>query len=153
MRSGVRTRAVLPWILATCVTAVVAAHHSTTEFDYAQQVTIKGTVKEVQWTNPHSYIQLMVDGDGGKRIQWSVEIGSPTLNINMGWRKTSVKAGDVVTMTLSPARSGKPYGTLRVLTFGDGQTLDGVAARIGTGPGGAAAAAPAAPAPTASKEP
>ena len=54
MRSGVRTRAVLPWILATWVTAVVAAHHSTSEFDYTQQVTIKGTVKEVQWTNPHS---------------------------------------------------------------------------------------------------
>ena len=114
MRSGVRIRAVLPWILATCVTAVVAAHHSTSEFDYTQQVTIKGTVKEVQWTNPHSYIQLMVDGEGGKKIQWSVEIGSPSLNINMGWRKSSVKAGDVVTMNVAPARSGKPYGTLRV---------------------------------------
>jgi len=153
MRSGVRTRTMLPWILATCFTAVAAAHHSTTEFDYTRQVTIKGTVKEVQWTNPHSYIQLIADGEGGEKIQWSIEIGSPSININMGWRKTSVKAGDVVTMNIAPARNGKPYGTLRVLTFGDGQKLDGVAARIGAGPGGAAAAAPAAPAPTASKEP
>jgi hypothetical protein len=53
----------------------------------------------------------------------------------MGWRKDSVKAGDVVTINLSPARSGKPYGTLRVLTFADGRTLEGVAARIGAGPG------------------
>ena len=153
MRSGVRGRAVLPWILATCVTAVVAAHHSTSEFDYTQQVTIKGTVKEVQWTNPHSYIQLLVDGEGGKRIQWSVEIGSPSLNINMGWRKNSVKVGDVVTMNLAPARNGKPYGTLRVLTFADGQKLEGVAARVGARSGGAAPAPPPAAAPAASKEP
>ena len=152
MRSGVGARAVLPWILATCVTAVVAAHHSTSEFDYTQQVTIKGTVKEVQWTNPHSYIQLMVDGEGGKKIQWSVEIGSPSLNINMGWRKTSVKAGDVVTMNIAPARSGKPYGTLRVLTFANGQKLEGVAARVG-GQRGAAPAPPAPAAPSATKEP
>ena len=140
MRSGVRTRAVLPWILATCVTAGVAAHHSTIEFDYTRQVTIKGTVKELQWTNPHSYIQVLVD-EGGKKIQWSVEIGSPTLNINMGWRKNSVVAGDQVTMLLSPARNGTPYGTLRVLTFADGRELKGVAAQVGNRP--APAAAPA----------
>ena len=100
--------------------APLSAHHSTAEFDYTKQVTIKGIVKEVQWTNPHSFIQLMVDGSNGEKVQWSVEIGSPSLNVNMGWRKNSVKAGDIVTMELSPARNGKPYGTLRVLTFADG---------------------------------
>ena len=134
MRSDVRTQVMLPWILATCFTAVAAAHHSTAEFDYSKQVTIKGTVKEIQWTNPHSYIQLIVDGEGGKKVQWSVEIGSPTLNINMGWRKNSVKVGDVVTMNLAPARNGKPYGTLRVLTFADGQKLEGVARPISGAP-------------------
>ena len=128
------------------------AHHSTAEFDYTKQVTIKGTVKEVQWTNPHSYIQLIADGEGGEKIQWSVEIGSPSLNINMGWRKNSVKVGDVVTMNLSPARNGKPYGTLRVLTFADGQKLEGVAAKVGAGPGGRAASRRPPP-PPAAKEP
>ena len=143
MGSELRIRAILPWIAAACLARAATAHHSTAEFDYTRQVTIKGTVKEVQWTNPHSYIQLITDGDAGEKIQWSVEIGSPSLNINMGWRKNSVKAGDVVTMLLSPARNGKPYGTLRVLTFSDGQKLDGVAARVGAGPGGP----PPAPAP------
>jgi len=152
MRSGVRIRAVLPWILATCVTVVVAAHHSTSEFDYTRQITIKGVVKELQWTNPHSYIQLMVDDEGGRKIQWSIEIGSPSLNINMGWRKSSVKAGDVVTMNIAPARSGKPYGTLRVLTFANGQKLEGVAARVG-GQRGGAPAPPASAASSATKEP
>jgi hypothetical protein len=128
-------RSMLLWIVALCLTRTVLAHHSTAEFDYTRQVTIKGIVKEVQWTNPHSYIQLIVDGDAGAKVQWSIEIGSPSLNINLGWRKDSVKAGDVITMILSPARSGKPYGTLRVLTFADGRKLDGVAARVGAGPG------------------
>jgi hypothetical protein len=153
MRSAERIRAVLPWILAMGVTAVVAAHHSTSEFDYTKQVTINGTVKEVQWTNPHSYIQLLVDGEGGTQIQWSVEIGSPSLNINMGWRKSSVKVGDVVTMNIAPAHNGKPYGTLRVLTFANGQKLDGVAARVGGGQRGAAPVPPAPAVPSPEKEP
>ena len=104
MRAAVRFRAILPWIVATCLTRAAIAHHSTSEFDYTKQVTIKGAVKEVQWTNPHSYIQLIADGEGGEIVQWSVEIGSPSLNIGLGWRKNSVKVGDVVTMNLSPAR-------------------------------------------------
>ena len=141
MRTELRIGAILAWVVAVCLSPVTLAHHSTAEFDYTKQVTIKGTVKEVQWTNPHSYIQLIADGDNGAKVQWSVEIGSPSLNINTGWRRNSVKPGDVVTMTLSPARNGKPYGTLRVLTFADGQQLEGVAAKIGAGPG----AAPATP--------
>ena len=140
MRSDMRLRSMLFLVLVVGHSPLAPAHHSTAEFDYTKQVTIKGIVKEVQWTNPHSYIQLLTDGEGGEKIQWSVEIGSPSLNINMGWRKNSVKAGDVVTMNLSPARSGKPYGTLRVLTFADGQKLDGVAAKFGGAP-----AAPPAP--------
>lgn len=113
------------------LTAAASAHHSTAEFDYTKQLTIQGKVKEVQWTNPHSYIQLLVAGEDGEQVEWSVEIGSPSLNINLGWRKSSVVAGDEVTMLLSPARNGTPYGTLRVLTFPDGRELKGVAAQIG----------------------
>jgi hypothetical protein len=128
MRPGRLRLAIIAF--SSLLTAVAAAHHSTAEFDYSKQVTIKGKVKEVQWTNPHSYIQLLVDGEDGKQVQWSVEIGSPSININMGWKKNSVKPGDEVTMLLSPARSGKPYGTLRVLTFPDGRELKGVAAQV-----------------------
>lgn len=119
-----------------------SAHHSTAEFDYTKQLTIQGKVKEVQWTNPHSYIQLLVAGDDGNQVEWSVEIGSPSLNINLGWRKNSVVAGDEVTMLLSPARNGKPYGTLRVLTFPDGRELKGVAAQVGNRPAPAPAPGP-----------
>ena len=109
----------------------VLAHHSTAEFDYSKTVTIKGTVKEVQWTNPHSFIQVLVPGKGGQVVQWAVEIGSPSLNYNMGWKKDSLKAGDQVTMTLAQARNGKPYATLRVATTADGRELLGSAANLG----------------------
>jgi hypothetical protein len=117
-------------LLATALAASATAHHSTAEFDYTKQITLKGTVKEVQWTNPHSYIQLLVPAEGKEPVEWAVEIGSPSINISLGWKKTSVKAGDVVTMIISPARNGSPLGTLRTLTFEDGRELRGVAARI-----------------------
>jgi hypothetical protein len=117
-------------LLASGLAASAVGHHSTAEFDYNKQLTIKGTVKEVQWTNPHSFIQLLVPQDGGKDpVEWAVEIGSPTINIAMGWQKNSVKRGDVVSMRISPARNGSPLGTLRMLTFEDGRELRGVAER------------------------
>ena len=121
-------------VLSPLLTGVAAAHHSTAEFDYTKQLTIKGTVKEVQWTNPHSFIQLLVDGKGKEPVEWSVEIGSPSINTALGWKKTSVKRGEVVTLLLSPARDGSPYGTLRKLTFEDGRELIGVAGRARPAP-------------------
>jgi hypothetical protein len=106
-------------------------HHSTAEFDFTKTVTIKGTVKEVQWTNPHSFIQVLVPGKDGKTVQWAVEIGSPSINYDLGWKKDSLKRGDEVTMTLAQARNGKPYATLRVATTADGRQLLGSAANVG----------------------
>jgi uncharacterized protein DUF6152 len=117
-------------LLSSTLAVSAMAHHSTAEFDYTKQQTLKGTVKEVQWTNPHSYIELLVPGKSKEPVEWAVEIGSPSINIEMGWKKTSVKAGDVVTMVISPARNGSPLGTLRTLTFEDGHELKGVASRV-----------------------
>jgi hypothetical protein len=125
-----RFQRTLGGFLTAAMVVSASAHHSTAEFDYTKQLTIEGTVKEVQWTNPHSFVQLMVEGKDKALVEWSVEIGSPTLNVAMGWKKNSVKRGDVVTMKLSPARNGNPYGTLHVLTFADGRELKGVASRV-----------------------
>jgi hypothetical protein len=109
---------------------MVQAHHSTAEFNYAATVILKGKIKEMQWTNPHSYVQVMVPQKNGSVQQWSVEIGAPAINVNMGWRKSSVKPGDDVTLNIAPARDGRRFGTLRTLTFADGRVLNGVAARV-----------------------
>jgi len=106
------------------------AHHSTAEFDYGRTIEVQGVVKEVQWTNPHSYLQILSRGPDAALVQWGVEIGAPAINVRLGWRKDSVKVGDKVTLTMAPARDGRNFGTLRVLTFEDGRKLSGVAASI-----------------------
>jgi len=133
----------MAWLASAAVAAAAHAHHSTAEVDYTTQLTIQGTVKEGQWTNPHSYIQLIVEEEGKPPVEWSVEIGSPAINTALGWKKTSVKRGDKVTMLLSPARNGKPYGTLRKLTFEDGRELIGVAGSMRSPPPALAPATPA----------
>jgi hypothetical protein len=126
-------------LLGVTIAASALAHHSTAEFDYSKTVILEGTIKEMQWTNPHSYVQVMVPRKDGKVEQWGIEIGAPAINVAMGWRKNSVKAGDKVKLDVAPARSGATYGTLRHLTFPDGRVLDGVAARIKAGPSGSIA--------------
>jgi hypothetical protein len=104
------------------------AHHSTAEFDYTKTIAVDGVVKEVQWTNPHSYLQVLSRGADGTIVQWGVEIGAPAINVKLGWRKDSVKIGDKVALTMAPAGDGRNFGTLRVLTLEDGRKLNGVAA-------------------------
>ena len=120
----------LSLILALPCTSIglAQAHHSIAEFDYTKNMSIEGIVKEVQWTNPHSYIQILVGNADGEKEQWGIEIGSPSLNMRQGWRKDSVKRGDSVSMEIAPARNGRHYGTLRILTLPDGRKLEGVAA-------------------------
>jgi len=95
------------------------AHHSFAMFDQTRQVTVVGTVKEFQWTNPHAYIEIM-DGAG---TTWSIELNSPNNLIRQGWKRTSLKIGDKVTLVLNPLRDGKPGGLFNAVTLPDGAIL------------------------------
>ena len=118
-------------IAVVSVSGPAESHHSAAEFDYTKTVVVVGQVKEVQWTNPHSYLQVLAaSADGTSTDQWGIEIGAPGINVRMGWRKDSVKVGDKLTLTIAPARDGRKFGTLRFLTFEDGRRLDGVANNI-----------------------
>jgi hypothetical protein len=107
------------------------AHHSTAEFDYSKTVFLTGIVKEFQWMNPHSYVEIMVPDKSGVLVQWSIEVGTPDINIKAGWRKDSIRPGDKVSLNVAPARNGSRHGTLRVMTLPDGRQLIGVASRVG----------------------
>jgi hypothetical protein len=112
--------------------SVATAHHSTAEFDYSKNVVLAGTVKEVQWMNPHCYIQLIVPNENGGQVEWAVEIGAPLFNMRMGWKRDSVRTGDTITMNVVPARNGSPHASLRNLAFTDGRTLPGPASTVGS---------------------
>lgn len=99
------------------------AHHGNASYDADNPITIKGAVTEFAWTNPHVQIYLDVKDDKGGLVHWSVETYSPGKLVRAGWAKDSVKAGDQISMTLIPAKSGAPVGFLRKLVLPDGKEL------------------------------
>jgi hypothetical protein len=106
-----------------------AAHHSGAMFDSARTQTIAGTVTEFNWVNPHSSFKVEVVGADGKAVVWAIEMNTPQNLVRDGWKRTTIKAGDKVTVVVHPLRDGKPGGSFRSITLADGKTLGG------TGPG------------------
>jgi hypothetical protein len=100
-----------------------SAHHSPVMFDQTQPRTLTGTVREFQWTNPHSYIQLLVKNEQGQEEEWSLEMGASVYLYNLGWRPASVKAGDTLTVTIAPLRKGGNGGLLLKAVTADGKPI------------------------------
>ena len=103
--------------------AVASAHHSFAMFDLGKDLTVEAVVKEVQFTNPHVWIQILVKDDKGAETEWSVESGAPGMMLRNGWKPSTLKPGDKVTLTLHPLRNGSPGGSLVRVTVPDGRTL------------------------------
>lgn len=105
------------------------AHHSGAMFDSTKTAVISGTITEFNWVNPHSSFKVEVEGPDGKPQIWAIEMNSPGNLIRTGWKRTTLKAGDKVTVTVRPLRDGKPGGSYMSIKLPDGTVLDG------TGPG------------------
>lgn len=103
----------------------VLAHHSFSMFDDRKEVVLKGTVKEFQWSNPHTWIQLNVTDASGKVVEWSIEGGSPNLVGRQGWKRNTFKPGDQVEVTVHPMRDGQPGGSFMRAVLPDGRRLGG----------------------------
>lgn len=101
------------------------AHHSAAMFDQTRQITLSGTVREFQWTSPHCYIQLLASQDQAPAQEWSLEMAAPMYLYRLGWRPSTVKAGDKITVSVHPLRDGKRGGLLFKATTADGRQLGG----------------------------
>lgn len=101
----------------------LAAHHGSAAFDVGKKVTLKGTVKEWAYLNPHCLLTLEVTGDDGKVVQWVVETQAPNVVFPVGYRKDSFKAGDQVTIIAEPVKNGRPIGRILQATLANGKTL------------------------------
>jgi hypothetical protein len=99
------------------------AHHSFASYDRAKNLTLTGTVREFQWTNPHAWIQVLVPDDRGGTTEWAVECGSPNMMARTGWKKTTLAPGAAVTVTINPLLDGRPSGSLVTITLADGTVL------------------------------
>jgi len=102
-----------------------SAHHSGAMFDSSKTLKFDGTVKEFQWTNPHSWLQLLVsDGKGGQE-EWSLELG-PLVGLHRaGWKPRTLQPGDKVSVVFNPLRDGTHGGKLITVTLPGGQVLNG----------------------------
>ena len=116
-------------MLACALAAPALAHHSFSMFDAAKTITVKGTVKELEWTNPHSWLRVtVVDQATGKPAQWAFEMGPPARQIQRGWKPDSLRPGDSVTLTMHPLKDGSRGGQLVNATLPDGRTVGGAGA-------------------------
>ena len=107
----------------TFITLPALAHHSFTMFDMTKRVTLIGTVTSFEWTNPHSYIEIDVPDEKGAPKHWSIELGSPSILMQSGWKFSSLHAGDKVTLIINPLKSGQNGGFLSQATLPDGKVL------------------------------
>ena len=99
------------------------AHHSFAMFDRSHDVVLKGTVREFQWTNPHSFIELDVVGPQGAVAAYSIEMNSPNNLTRQGWKSSSLKVGDKVLLTMNPLRDGSHGGLFVAVQLPDGSVL------------------------------
>ncbi|MEE8439504.1 MAG: DUF6152 family protein [Micropepsaceae bacterium] len=113
----------LAGVAAGILAAPAFGHHSFAMFDAATTVEYEGTVKEFQWTNPHSWLQVMVEDEGGETVEWSLEMGSPGGLARNGWRPRTVVPGDAVTVTLHPLKDGSPGGQLLTVRLPNGELM------------------------------
>jgi hypothetical protein len=118
-------------ILAVSIAAVgvllvsvpLVAHHGAAALDTGKEVTLKGTVTEWIWSNPHCFLQFDAKDDAGAVRNWAVETQNPTAMTQRGWSRTAFKAGDEVTVTFEPVKNGQPIGRLLTVVLPNGQKL------------------------------
>ena len=101
------------------------AHHGAAAYDMGRSVTLQGTVTQWVWANPHCVLQLDVTDDHGQVVQWSAETENPSSMVHYGYTKQSLKPGDQVTVTVIPAKNGKPFGRIVEVVLPNGQKLAG----------------------------
>jgi len=101
----------------------LVAHHGAATFDIAAEMTLKGTVTEWLWFNPHCFLKFDVKDASGQVVNWAVESGNPTDMTKRGWGRASFKPGDEVAVTLQPSKSGQPVGRIMAVTLASGKTF------------------------------
>jgi hypothetical protein len=128
------TALALAGVLAAASPAL--AHHGNAAYDGTVTVLKDATVTRLSWQNPHTIIQFDVKGDSGEPVHWSAELGSPSALSLIGWSKTSLSPGDVITVYIHQARSKNPVGRIEHIVLADGSTLRDSAGGNGDGGGG-----------------
>ena len=111
-------------VAAFVVTAPAFAHHSFSMFDAEKTVTIEGTVKDFEFINPHAWLYVMAN-DGGRAVEWSIEMGGSNALTRTGWKPDTVKPGDKISVEIHPLKDGSRGGQYLKARLPDGRTVEG----------------------------
>jgi len=121
-----RLRIIISLGLAVSIfSSPLVAHHGGAAYDADKRVTVKGTVTDWLWSNPHCILQLDTPGDGGQVVHWVTETENPSSMIRSGWTKDSFKVGDEISILLVPSKTGGRIGRIVEVTLHDGHKLLG----------------------------
>lgn len=123
MESKRTTIFLLAVMLSTSAVSLLA-HHGNAAFDSNNKVTVRGTVTEWFWANPHCFLKFDVKDDHGEVTHWVAETSNPPDMINAGWSKQSLKPGEEVTVTMIAAKNGKPIGRVQRVVLANGKILN-----------------------------
>ena len=105
--------------------APLLAHHGNAGYDYTATITVKGTVTQWIWSNPHCFLKFDAKDDKGEVQHWVVEASNPPDMLHEGWSASTFKAGDEVTVDVMPTKNGKYVGRIRRVILADGKVLGG----------------------------
>jgi len=118
---------VLVAAVALVLSVPLLAHHGAASFDTGKELTLKGTVTDWTWSNPHCFLKFDVKDETGAVRTWLVETQNPTDMSRRGFARTSFKPGDAVTVIVEPVKGGAPVGKIKSVVLANGQTLVAIA--------------------------
>ena len=101
----------------------VLAHHGTAQYNLEHEVTVEGTVKQFEWTSPHSWIYVSVANDKGEIEEWGGETGAPGMMTRRGWTSHTLNPGDKIKMTGHAAKNGAKVMMLTKIQLADGKVM------------------------------
>jgi hypothetical protein len=121
-RAGIVMAGLVAFGLSSAAPAPALAHHSFAMFDQTRKVQLQGTVKDWQFTNPHSWLQLLVNEDG-HQVEYSIEGASVNTLVRRGWGVNTFKVGDKLTVIVHPIKTGQKGGAFLSATLPNGKTI------------------------------
>jgi hypothetical protein len=118
-----RTKVITIVLCFLALSVPLLAHHGAAAYDTDKKITLKATVTQWFWANPHCFLKFDAKDEKGNVVHWATETSNPSDMVNLGWSKDTFKPGDEITVTFTPVKNGNPVGRVDSVVLANGQTL------------------------------